>query len=170
MSLPLEDRYLMSLEELRDKMAAMMGGRAAEELFIGEISTGASNDLKQATEIARLMVRDYGMSGEIGPMALGEPASPFLQSVALPELRTYSEQTARMVDAEIRRLTQEALERARSVLRANRTLVEALAARLLASEVVEEPELVRILGPKVTRDSASEEPAEATGAWGESHA
>jgi cell division protease FtsH len=172
MSLPLEDRYLMSLDELRDKMAAMMGGRAAEELFIGEISTGASNDLKQATDIARLMVRDYGMSGEVGPVSLAEQGSAFLQSAALPELRSYSEQTARMVDAEIRRLTQEALERARSVLRANRALVEALAARLLATEVVEEPELVRILGPKVRPSHAAEpdEPAEAMGAWGESHA
>jgi cell division protease FtsH len=171
MSLPLEDRYLMSLEELRDKMAAMMGGRAAEELFIGEISTGASNDLKQATDIARMMVRDYGMSGELGPVSLGEQGSPFLQSAALPELRSYSEQTARMVDAEIRRLTLEALERARSVLRANRGLVEALAARLLATEVVEEPELVRILGPKVgpTRPADSEEPVEVD-LWGESHA
>ena len=170
MSLPLEDRYLMSLEELRDKMAAMMGGRAAEELFIGAISTGASNDLKQATDIARLMVRDYGMSGEIGPVALGEQGSPFLQSAALPELRSYSEQTARMVDAEIRRLTLEALERARTVLSANRRLVEAIAARLLASEVVEEPELVRILGPKVTAGRTAEDPAETMNAWGESHA
>ncbi len=171
MSLPLEDRYLMSLDELRDKMAAMMGGRAAEELFIGEISTGASNDLKQATDIARLMVRDYGMSGELGPVALGDQGSAFLQSAAVPEMRSYSEQTARLVDVEIRRLTQEALERARSVLRANRGLVEALAARLLATEVVEEPELVRILGPKVTAGrTAEEQPAGAMGAWGESHA
>ena len=172
MSLPLEDRYLMSLDELRDKMAAMMGGRAAEELFIGEISTGASNDLKQATEIARLMVRDYGMSGELGPVSLADQGSTFLQSAAIPEMRSYSEQTARLVDAEIRRLTLEALERARSVLRANRPLVEALAARLLATEVVEEPELVRILGPKVTptRSQDSEEPVEVMGGWGESHA
>ena len=172
MSLPIEDRYLMSLDELRDKMAAMMGGRAAEELFIGEISTGASNDLKQATDIARLMVRDYGMSGEVGPVSLAEQGSAFLQSAALPEMRSYSEKTARMVDAEIRRLTLEALERARSVLRANRALVEAVAARLLATEVVEEPELVRILGPKVTpaRAADPDEPAEAMGAWGESHA
>lgn len=161
----------MSFDELRDKMAAMMGGRAAEELFIGEISTGASNDLKQATDIARMMVRDYGMSGALGPVALGDERSPFLQSAALPEVRSYSEQTARMVDAEIRRLTQEALERARSVLRSNRALVEALAARLLATEVVEEAELVRILGPKVTARRASEadEPTEAM-AFGESHA
>jgi cell division protease FtsH len=119
------------------------------------------------------MVRDYGMSGEVGPVSLAEQGSAFLQSAALPELRNYSEQTARLVDAEIRRLTQEALERARGVLRANRGLVEALAARLLAHEVVEEPELVRILGPKVTsaRSSEPDEPVVLSGdGWGESHA
>jgi cell division protease FtsH len=169
MSLPLEDRYLMSFDELRDKMAAMMGGRAAEELFIGEISTGASNDLKQATEIAKRMVRDYGMSGELGPVALAEERTAFLASAALPEMRAYSEQTARMVDAEVRRLSLEALERARAVLRVHRTQVEELAARLLATEVVEEPELCRILGPKVTRATLPGELEEAP-AWSETHA
>ncbi|KFE69473.1 Cell division protein FtsH [Hyalangium minutum] len=149
MSLPLEDRYLMSLEELRDKMAGMMGGRAAEELFIGEISTGASNDLKQATEIARLMVRDYGMSS-LGPVALGaEHGSAFLRSAGMPETRSYSEQTARMVDEEVRKLVTEALERARQVLAQNRDKVHALAARLLATEVVEEDAMATLLGPKV---------------------
>jgi cell division protease FtsH len=152
MSLPLEDRYLMSLEELRDKMAAMMGGRAAEELFIGQISTGASNDIKQATEIARLMVRDYGMS-TLGPVALsGEHGSAFLRSAGMPETRSYSEQTARMVDEEVRKLVTEALERARQVLSTHRDKVQALAARLLSTEVVEEDAMTPILGPKVLPD------------------
>jgi cell division protease FtsH len=152
MSLPLEDRYLMSLDELRDKMAGMMGGRAAEELFIGEISTGASNDIKQATEIARLMVREYGMS-TLGPVALaGEHASAFLRSAGMPESRPYSEQTARMVDDEVRKMVSEALDRAREVLSTHRDKVHALAARLLATEVVEEEAMVTILGPKVLAD------------------
>ncbi|HEX5750377.1 MAG TPA: ATP-dependent zinc metalloprotease FtsH [Archangium sp.] len=149
MSLPLEDRYLMSFDELRDKMAAMMGGRAAEEIFIGEVSTGASNDLKQATEIARLMVRDYGMSS-LGPVALGSEQNAFLRSAGGPEVRSYSEQTARMVDEEIRKMVTEALDRAREVLTTHRDKVEALAARLLATEVVDEDEILRILGPKAT--------------------
>ncbi|XXF81606.1 ATP-dependent zinc metalloprotease FtsH [Myxococcaceae bacterium GXIMD 01537] len=151
MSLPLEDRYLMSLEELRDKMAGMMGGRAAEEIFIGQISTGASNDLKQATEVARLMVRDYGMSS-LGPVALGSDQSQFLRSAGLPESRTYSEQTARMVDEEVRKLVAEALDRARQVLHDHRDKVQKLAARLLATEVVEEETIVTILGPKQVAD------------------
>jgi cell division protease FtsH len=151
MSLPLEDRYLMSYDELRDKMASMMGGRAAEEIFIGEVSTGASNDLKQATEIAKLMVRDYGMSS-LGPVALGADNPGFLRSAGGPEIRTYSEQTARMVDEEIRKMVTEALDRARHILTTNRERVEALAARLLATEVIDEDEILRILGPKATAE------------------
>jgi cell division protease FtsH len=151
MSMPLEDRYLMSYDELRDKMASMMGGRAAEEIFIGEVSTGASNDLKQATEIAKLMVRDYGMSS-LGPVALGSEHPGFLRSAGGPEVRTYSEQTARMVDEEIRKMVSEALDRAREVLSTNRHRVEALAARLLATEVVDEDEMIILLGPKATAE------------------
>lgn len=150
MSLPLEDRYLMSTNELRDKMAAMMGGRAAEELFVGEISTGASNDLKQATDIARLMVREYGMSS-LGPVNLGEDrGAAFLRSAGMGESRSYSEQTAQLVDEEIRRMVSEALDRAREVLHTHRDKVESLAARLLAVEVVEEEALRDLLGEKVT--------------------
>jgi cell division protease FtsH len=166
MSLPLDDRYLMSLDELRDKMAGMMGGRAAEEIFIGEISTGAANDFKQATEIARLMVRDYGMSDVIGPVSLGEERSNvFLRSAAMPEFRVQSERTAQMVDQEIRSLVTEALERARDILRNHRDKVEALAARLRAVEVVENEELQRILGPKASPSRASV-PADHNGAHG----
>jgi cell division protease FtsH len=151
MSLPLEDRYLMSLDELKAKIAGMMGGRAAEELFIGEVSTGAANDFKQATEIARMMVREYGMSDAVGPVALGQDrVSPFLRAPFGSDGRDYSEQTARLVDEEIRSIVQHGLETARLVLREHKDKVDAVAARLLASEVVEEEELRHLLGPKVT--------------------
>src|SRR5256714_6619597 len=82
MQMPLEDRYLMSREELLDKMAGLMGGRAAEEVVVGSISTGASNDFRQATEIARLMVTEYGMSDALGPVSYAERTrSPFLNGV-----------------------------------------------------------------------------------------
>src|SRR5712692_1995237 len=166
MSLPLDDRYLMSLDELRDKMAGMMGGRAAEEIFSGEISTGAANDFKQATEIARLMVRDYGMSDVIGPVSLGEErTNVFLRSAAMPEFRVQSERTAQMVDQEIRSLVTEALERARDILRNHRDMVEAVAARLRAVEVVENQELQRLLGPKASPSKPSA-PADHNGSQG----
>src|SRR4029077_16728255 len=104
LQLPLEDRYLMSREELLDKMAGLMGGRAAEEIVVGTVSTGASNDFKQATEIARLMVTEYGMSEAIGPISLAERGrSPFLQGPAgLGGLgltdKVYSERTQRRID------------------------------------------------------------------------
>ncbi len=149
MSLPLEDRYLLSLDELKAKIAGMMGGRAAEEIFIGEVSTGAANDFKQATEIARMMVREYGMSDALGPVALSqERVSPFLRGSFGSDGRDYSEQTARLVDEEIRSIVQQGLETARSVLREYKDKVDAVAARLLASEVVEEEELRHLLGPK----------------------
>src|SRR5262249_48391916 len=131
LSLPLEDRYLMSTDELRDKMAGMMGGRAAEELFIGEVSTGASNDFKHATEIARLMVRDYGMSMRLGPVSLAEERpSIFLRSAGMGDIRAYAERTSQVIDEAIRARVSGSMERARHVLSERRGLVESLAARL----------------------------------------
>jgi len=152
LQMPLEDRYLMSQDELRDKIAGLLGGRAAEEIFIGEISTGASNDLKQATEIARMMVRDYGMSELIGPLGLGESRPAFLPGQGMPEQRNYSERIARLIDREVVRLVSEGLQRARAVINEHHDKLQRLAARLLAVEVVEEQEIERILGPKVERD------------------
>ncbi|MFN7131043.1 MAG: ATP-dependent metallopeptidase FtsH/Yme1/Tma family protein, partial [Myxococcales bacterium] len=155
MHVPLEDRYLMTFEELRDKIAGLLGGRAAEEIFVGSVSTGASNDIKQATEIAKMMVREYGMSDRLGPVALIEAQrSAFLASGAgAPEFRSYSEQTAERVDEEVRRLVQEGLDRAREVIHSNKARLQRLAAQLLITEVVDEEELRQILGEKARADS-----------------
>ncbi len=155
LQLPLEDRYLMSFEELRDKIASLMGGRASEELFIGTISTGAANDLKQATEIAKMMIREYGMSPALGPVNLVEHSrGVFLgPASAGPEFRTYSEQTALAVDHEVQRLVREGLDRARQVIRENRAGLQRLAAQLLITEVVDGDELTRILGEKARPES-----------------
>ncbi len=149
LQLPLEDRYLMSREELYDKLAGLMGGRAAEEIMVGSISTGASNDLKQATEIARMMVTEYGMSDAIGPVSLAERSrSPFLGlpngMAGIPE-RIYSERMQRKIDAEVSRLLDEAMNRARDLVRTHRDALSKVAARLLAVEVIEGDELRRIL-------------------------
>jgi cell division protease FtsH len=157
LQLPIEDRYLMSNEELRDKVAALMGGRATEELFVGSISTGAVNDLKLATDIARRMVREYGMSGALGPMSLTDQnQSVFLGpgAAAGQENRNCSEQTAEAVDEEIRAILQEGLELARRIVSENRNRLQKLAARLLVVEVMDGDELMKILGPKVRSPSA----------------
>ena len=150
LQLPLEDRYLLTRSELRDRMAGLMGGRVAEEEIFGEPSTGASNDLQQATGIARMMVRDYGMSG-IGPVALSDDRGPTFLGIKQPESRSYSDRTALEIDREVQGLVVDAQERARDVLRRHRDKLDTLAARLLASEVVEEEEIVRLWGPKVER-------------------
>ncbi|ABS26246.1 ATP-dependent zinc metalloprotease FtsH [Anaeromyxobacter sp. Fw109-5] len=150
LQLPIEDRYLLTRSELRDRMAGLMGGRVAEEEVFGEPSTGASNDLQQATGLARMMVRDYGMSEALGPIALNEERAPSFLGKAF-ETRTYSEQTALEVDREVQSLVLEAQQRARETVRRNRERLDAMAARLLTAEVVEEEEMTRLWGPKVAR-------------------
>ncbi len=156
LQLPLEDRYLLTRSELRDRLAGLMGGRVAEEEIFGEPSTGASNDLQNATGIARMMVRDYGMSRTLGPVALGEDHGPGFLGVKGLEPRNYSDQTALEVDREVQGLVVEAQERARELVRMHRDKLESMAARLLSAEVVEEEEMQRLWGPKITRPGTVE--------------
>jgi cell division protease FtsH len=151
----------MTVPELKDKIAALLGGRAAEELFVGEVSTGASNDLQQATDIARAMVREYGMSDTIGPVSLGDSRrSAFLQQPGqVGEMRSTSEHVRRQVDSEVQRLVQEGLDLARRMVREHREKLESIAARLMQQEVVEEEEIERVLGPKAG-DHPRDEPTE----------
>jgi cell division protease FtsH len=156
LQLPLEDRYLLTQSELRDRMAGLMGGRVAEQEIFGEPSTGASNDLQQATAVARMMVRDYGMSATLGPVALGEERGPSFLGLKGFEARSYSEQTAREVDREVQALVLEAQARAREIVLGHREKLDMMAARLLTAEVVEEEEMTRLWGPKVTRPGSIE--------------
>ncbi len=148
LQLPIEDRYLLTRSELRDRMAGLMGGRVAEEEIFGEPSTGAANDLQQATALARLMVRDYGMSG-MGPVALSDDRGPSFLGIKGPETRSYSDRTALEVDREVQAMVTQAQQRARDIIRRCREKLDMLSARLLAVEVVEEEEIVRLWGPKV---------------------
>jgi cell division protease FtsH len=156
LQLPIEDRYLLTRSELRDRMAGLMGGRVAEEEVFGEPSTGASNDLQHATALARMMVKDYGMSTTLGPVSLGEERGPSFLGLKGMENRVYSDQTALEVDREVQSMVLEAQDRAREVVRANREKLDVLAARLLAVEVVEEEEITRAWGPKATRPGSIE--------------
>src|SRR5436309_15926332 len=119
MQLPLNDRKLSSREKLLDNMASIMGSHAAEEIVVGSISTGATNDFKQATEIARLMVTEYGMSEALGPISYAERGrSPFLRTndgMAGLTDKAYSERTQRRIDEEVSRLIEEARQRAREL-------------------------------------------------------
>jgi cell division protease FtsH len=154
--LPTEDRYLLTKQELMDRIAVLLGGRVAEEIVFNEISTGAGNDLERVTELARSMVMEYGMSRELGPVNLSGPRrTQFLQSDGgMPQQRNYSEETAREIDAEIRGLIDGTYERVRKLLTADRAVLEVLAKRLLEKEVVDEGELREIMGlpPRLDED------------------
>ncbi len=157
MQLPLEDRYLMSQRDLQHQLSVLLGGRTAEGLVFGEISTGAQNDLMRATDIARAMVAEYGMSEIIGPVHHeGHRRNPFLETPFTQERGTYAEDTARAIDAEVKRFIEEAEVHARTILEQHREVLDVLAARLLEKEVIEGDELRELLGAPPTADRAAD--------------
>src|SRR5438309_1899873 len=148
MQLPLEDRYLMTRNDLLGQLAVLLGGRSAEEIAFGEISTGAQNDLQRATDIARAMVTEFGMSETLGAVNYnGHKGSKFLDFPFMQERGTYAEDTAQKIDAEVKRILTEAHEEARKVLRERKTVLDELSRRLLDKEVIEGDELRKLLGP-----------------------
>jgi cell division protease FtsH len=147
MQLPLEDRYLMQRRDLLNQLAVLLGGRTAEEIALGEISTGAQNDLQRATDIARAMVTEWGMSDALGAINYdGHKRTKFLDIALGPERGAYAEDTARLIDAEVKRIMTEAHAEARRVLTAHRGMLEAVTRRLLEQEVMEGDELRAMLG------------------------
>jgi cell division protease FtsH len=146
LQLPTEDRYLMTRTELLDKLAVLFGGRVAEELVFDEISTGAHNDLTRATDIARRMVIEYGMSQKFGPLAFEAKRGPMFLDGGFTPPKEYSEETAREIDEEVARIVQETYARVREILTKRRDDLERLARRLLDKEVVEGEELRDLLG------------------------
>jgi cell division protease FtsH len=142
---PTEDRYLMTREELAAKMAVLLGGRTAEEVIFGHLSTGASDDLSKVTDIARSMVTRYGMYPDLGPLAYESEPSGFLAGIPQAQHRLYSEQTAREIDVAIRGLVEAAQAQARRILEDNRGLLEEGAEQLLAKETLADAELQALL-------------------------
>jgi cell division protease FtsH len=148
MQLPLEDRYLMTRADLLGQLAVLLGGRSADEIAFGEISTGAQNDLQRATDIARAMVTEFGMSDSLGAVNYnGHKRSAFLETGFIQERGSYAEDTAQQIDAEVKRILTEAHDQARQVLRDRRDILDELSKRLLDREVIEGEELRELLGP-----------------------
>jgi len=139
MLLPTEDRYLWSKPQFEDMLAYTLGGHVAELLTFGEVTTGASNDIERVTKIARSMVTEYGMSNRIGPIALGHKDELVFLGRDFGEQRNYSEQTAREIDEEVRRIVQEAFDRAYNVLNQNKTRLIMISERLMKEETLEGP-------------------------------
>jgi len=147
MQLPLEDRYLMTRGDLLSQLAVLLGGRTAEEIALGEISTGAQNDLQRATDIARAMVTEFGMSETLGAINYDGQKRPRFLDIPMPQERgLYGEETAQKIDAEIKRILTDAHNTARRILSENRGKLETVTRRLLDVEVMEGEELRRLLG------------------------
>ncbi len=142
---PTEDRYLMTRSELLDRLAVFLGGRAAEELVFGEISTGAQNDLQRATDIARSMITEYGMSNRLGLVTYERERRPMFLPEPFSSGKTYSEARAARIDDEISQVIEEAHERVREILSQRRKVLDDLAHLLLEKEVVQGEELRAML-------------------------
>jgi cell division protease FtsH len=143
--LPTEDRYLMTRSELLARIYVLLGGRVAEEMIFNDVSTGAQNDLQRATEIARTMVTQFGMSEKLGLVSLEGPRTPLFLPVPAFNQKEYSDETARLVDEEVKMILSEAHEKVVKILSSHRVHLEELATLLLAKEVVDRPELRAIL-------------------------
>jgi cell division protease FtsH len=146
MQLPTEDRYLMSKTELLEKIDVLLGGRAAEELIFGEITTGAQNDLQKATNIARSMVTLYGMNEKLGHATYNEPGGQFLQQQQLFQQKEISDETAKLIDDEVRTMLEDRMTIVKALLATKKDLLEKVANALLEKETLESEEFMELVG------------------------
>ena len=146
MQRPTEDRYLMTKQELLDRLAVLLGGRVAEETVFGEVSTGGHDDLSKATDIAKSMVKEFGMSDRIGHITYEkERKSMFLDISPDSHIKDYSEETAREIDNEIKEIIEGSYAKVKETLREKKPLLEKIASILLAKEVIEGEELRKLV-------------------------
>jgi len=141
MPLPEDDRYLKQRSKFKDELAGLLGGRAAEEIVFEDVTTGASSDLERATKLARKMVTEYGMSDKLGPLTFGHKEELVFLGREIGEQRNYSEEVARLIDEEVRRLISDAHETAQRILRENKDKLVNLASKLIEVETLEGKEL-----------------------------
>jgi cell division protease FtsH len=147
---PTEDRFLMTRDELENKMSVLLGGRAAELTVFGHLSTGAADDLRRVTDIARAMVTRYGMSERLGSVAYDRDPHNYLTGPEPPVPQrdeAYAEETAATIDNEVRAIVQSAMERALGILREKRDVLERSARKLLEKETLDEKDLAELIGP-----------------------
>jgi cell division protease FtsH len=132
-----EDQYMWSRSKFNDELAVLLGGRTAEELVLNEVTTGAQDDIKRATELARRMVTDFGMSDKLGPRTFGDKQELIFLGREISEQKDYGDTVADAIDAEINRIIQQAHDTARGILIQNRAKLELIAQRLIAEETLE---------------------------------
>jgi cell division protease FtsH len=145
LTLPEEDKFMMTREELSDELAMLLGGRVAEELIVGDITTGAANDIERATKIARQMVTEYGMSDMIGPLTLGQKQHEVFLGRDFAAQPDYSEQVAFEIDNEVRRMIDQAHDEALEILQEQRQKLDQMAALLIERETIDKEDIERLL-------------------------
>ena len=137
MALPTEDRYLQSKTEFEDKIAGLLGGNVSERMVFGDTTTGSSNDIEKATDLARRMVTEFGMSDRLGPLSFGKRDELIFLGREIGEQRNYSDEIAKTIDEEVRAIVDRAFERATQTLEVHRDRLDALAQKLIAEETVD---------------------------------
>lgn len=170
-SLPAEDKHLHSIEDFKDDLAMMMGGRVAENIFFNQITTGASNDIQNATSLARRMVMDFGMSGnsKLRNRVFGPQSDAIFLGRDFGEMKNYSEEVAKMIDEEVAGIIDEATKRAEDVIVKNKSRVKDIAERLIKDETIEGPAFSELMGdvkPPTPTASAGEHTADEDGKTG----
>jgi cell division protease FtsH len=145
MGLPEDDRYLQSKTKFEDDLAGLLGGRAAEEITFNDVTTGAANDLERATQLARAMVKEFGMSERLGPLTFGRKEELVFLGREIGEQRDYSEEIASQIDGEVSAIVNRAHQRAKEILTTLRSTLDTLAQRLIEVETLEGEELDNLL-------------------------
>jgi cell division protease FtsH len=160
LQLPTEDRFLLSAEEIQAEIATLLGGRSAEEIVFGSITTGAANDLQRATDLAERMVTMYGMSQVLGPLAYekGQQNSFLGENMMMNPRRNVSDETAKAIDQEVKDIVEKAHEKALDILKTHRDLLETIAQKILDQEVIEGQELQSLLN-QVKSELSTPEPS-----------
>jgi cell division protease FtsH len=144
MQLPVDDKHNYHRDYLMDQIAILLGGRIAEEITNGRLTTGAGNDLERVTELARKMVCEWGMSTNMGPLTFGKREEQIFLGREIAKSQDYSEQTAVAIDQEVRRLVMDNYDRARTLLTDHKTVLMKIADELLAREVLDAEQVVRL--------------------------
>jgi cell division protease FtsH len=151
LSLPEEDRTLMPRKKMLADLVGLLGGRAAEELVFDDITSGASNDIERVTQIARMMVTRLGMSEALGPMVYGQKEELIFLGREISEQRDYSDAVAEQIDREVRKLVEEAYNKARAILREHRDALDLIADKLLEMETISREEFEKLFPAPVAK-------------------
>ena len=156
--LPTEDRHLWSYSQFKDRLVVSLAGRAAEDVAFNEVTTGAQNDLEQATSLARKMITEYGMSDKLGPRTFGRREELVFLGREIHEQRNYSEKIAEEIDDEVHALIQEADDTAKKILSDNKARLKLIAERLIVKETIEETEFEALFEEPLPSDELEAAP------------